>query len=297
MKNKDLKKYQIESQDEYVNEIIKNYENNGNYCFSIDHKRKYKKFSIKIITILCLMLALVGIAAGYYWGTKKLQKPFKNLTTVSKVVGVSTADAVDKVANTVVTVKSDIDSVLGVGSGVIFSSDGYIVTNAHVLCENQNVSDNVRITLNDKDKFQSEVIGVDTKNDIAVLKINTNELKCAAFADSDKLRRGEDLIVIGNPLGSLPGSVSNGIISYANRNITLEGQNTMNLIQTNAEINSGNSGGGAFLLDGQLIGIVFAKHGASDSEGLGFIIPSNKVKECIINIMKSKNLSIPKELQ
>ncbi len=172
----------------------------------------------------------------------------------------------------------------GAGSGVIISEDGYIVTNNHVVSG----ASSVYVTLDDSDKeYTAKVIGTDSANDIAVLKIDASGLTAAKFGDSDKLAAGDMAVVIGNPLGELGDSVSAGIISSTARKITLENQE-MTLIQTDASINPGNSGGGMFSSSGQLIGIVVAKSSGTDIEGLGFAIPINTVSKSIDKIMNGE---------
>lgn len=162
----------------------------------------------------------------------------------------------------------------GAGSGVIISSDGYIVTNNHVIDRARRIS----VTTNDGRNFEAEVVGKDPQTDLAVLKVDAKGLRPAVFGDSDKLVVGELAVAIGNPLGELGGTVTEGIISALNRDIIIDGQ-TMNLLQTSAAINPGNSGGGLFNGKGELIGIVTAKSSGLGIEGIGFAIPSNTVHD------------------
>ena len=156
------------------------------------------------------------------------------------------------------------------GSGVIISEDGYIITNAHVISG----ASQIKVRTSDKTEYEAELIGSDTKSDIAVLKIEATGLTPAVIGDSDKLVVGEFTLAVGNPMGTLGGTVTNGIISALNRDITVQGQ-TMNLLQTNAAVSPGNSGGGLFNEKGELIGIVNAKSAEEGAEGLGFAIPVN----------------------
>ena len=162
----------------------------------------------------------------------------------------------------------------GAGSGVVITSDGYIVTNNHVI---ENAS-NITVKFNDDGNlYEAKLIGTDAKTDLAVIKVERHGLKSAVFGNSDKLKVGEGVVAIGNPLGSLGGTVTNGILSALDREITIDNE-TMNLLQTNAAINPGNSGGGLFNMSGELIGVVNAKSSGTDIEGLGFAIPSNMAK-------------------
>lgn len=169
----------------------------------------------------------------------------------------------------------------GAGSGVVISEDGYIVTNNHVISG----ASKIYVTLDDSDKeYTAKLIGTDSANDIAVLKIDATGLTPAKLGDSDKVTAGDMAVVVGNPLGELGDSVSAGIISSTARKITLENQE-MTLMQTDASINPGNSGGGMFDGSGQLIGIVVAKSSGTGIEGLGFAIPVNTVSKAVDNIM------------
>lgn len=161
----------------------------------------------------------------------------------------------------------------GAGSGVIIDTSGYIITCAHVV---EGASSINAKTSNGK-TYKATLIGSDSQTDIAVIKIdpeNGESLHAATIGNSDKLVVGQAVIAIGNPLGELGGTVTNGIISATGREIEIDGQKYF-LLQTNAAINPGNSGGGLFDLNGSLIGVVNAKSSGAGIEGLGFAIPSN----------------------
>ena len=162
----------------------------------------------------------------------------------------------------------------GAGSGVILTSDGYIVTNNHVI---ENAS-TVTVRTQDGKEYPATLIGTDKQTDLAVIRIEAEGLNAITFADSDKIEVGQLAVAIGNPLGELGGTVTNGIISAKDREITIGGE-TMMLLQTSAAVNPGNSGGGLFDQNGNLVGVINAKSAGSDIEGLGFAIPSNRVKE------------------
>lgn len=164
----------------------------------------------------------------------------------------------------------------GAGSGVIMSEDGYVITNNHVISDEETgeLSDSVTVRLRNGEEYKAEIIGADADSDIAVLKINATGLTPAVSGNSDNLAVGEEVLAVGNPLGELGGTVTNGIVSATDREIVV-GDVTMNLIQTNAAVNPGNSGGGLFNMNGELIGIVNAKSSGTDVEGLGFAIPVN----------------------
>lgn len=169
----------------------------------------------------------------------------------------------------------------GAGSGVIFRSDGYIVTNNHVI----DSASKITVTMSDGTSYDASLIGTDEQTDIAVIKIEASGLNAAVFGDSSQLIVGQTAIAIGNPLGSLGGTVTNGIISALDREITIDDQ-TMTLLQTNAAVNPGNSGGGLFDANGLLIGVVNAKSSGSDVEGLGFAIPIDTVKGVITDLVQ-----------
>ena len=161
----------------------------------------------------------------------------------------------------------------GAGSGVIISSDGYILTCAHVV----DGASSITVTIDDKD-YTATLVGEDTTSDVAVIKIDATGLTPATVGDSDNLKVGQSVMAVGNPLGELGGTVTGGMISALNRSVTIQGTsstNTMSLIQMDASVSPGNSGGGLFNMNGELIGIVNAKSSSSDAEGLGFAIPIN----------------------
>ena len=164
----------------------------------------------------------------------------------------------------------------GAGSGVIISGDGYILTNHHVI----DGASTITVTLRNGQSYPATLIGVDDTLDVALLKIEESNLTPAAFGDSSSLKVGETAVAIGNPLGQLGGTVTDGIISALDRDITIDGK-TKKLLQTNAAINPGNSGGGLFNDKGQLIGLVVAKSSGEEIEGLGFAIPINDVADIL----------------
>lgn len=192
----------------------------------------------------------------------------------------------EKVNPSIVAIQS-MDStgqVVSSGSGVVMSKDGYIITNAHVITdENTNaVMQNLSVLFSDGSQLTASVVGSDTQTDLAVIKVNPkNELTPAEFGDSDSLQVGEEAYAIGSPGGvQLANTMTNGIISAINRDITVNDR-VMSLIQTNVTINPGNSGGALINQYGQVIGITSAKLGISYYEGLGFAIPINSAKDVV----------------
>lgn len=170
----------------------------------------------------------------------------------------------------------------GSGSGVIFREDGYIVTNNHVAGDARSIM----VRTQDGTEYPAQLVGTDAANDLAVIKIDATGLSAANFADSSAIKVGELAVAIGNPLGRLGGTVTSGIVSAAAREIAIGGEN-MTLIQTSAAVNPGNSGGGLFDKNGNLIGVVNAKLTGSEIEGLAFAIPTNTVTDVINNIIEN----------
>lgn len=190
-----------------------------------------------------------------------------------------------KCSPSVVSITSESRSGNSSGSGVIFSEDGYVVTNYHVI-EN---GESYTVLLADERSQPARLVGSDPTSDLAVLQVNATDLTPAEFGDSDDVYVGDNVVAIGDPLGvEFRGTMTNGIVSAINRNVNVNGR-TMNLIQTNAALNSGNSGGPLINSCGQVIGINTIKIGAfTDSagvEGLGFAIPSAVVKDIVSQIL------------
>lgn len=179
------------------------------------------------------------------------------------------------------------------GTGIVMTSDGYIITNAHVIYDSENGygrANAVSVVMSDKTNYDATIIGYDTDTDIAVLKIDATGLTPGEFGDSDDLQVGELVLAIGNPLGfQLFGSVTSGIVSALNREISVNDKQ-MSLIQTDAAINNGNSGGPLVNSYGQVVGINSAKMSSdymssATVEGLGFAIPITQAKTIIDDLV------------
>ena len=174
------------------------------------------------------------------------------------------------------------------GSGFILTEDGYILTNYHVI-ENSN---SVQVTTYDNTAYSASIVGYDESNDIAVLKIDATGLTPVVLGDSDGLYVGDEVMAIGNPLGELTFSLTVGYVSAMDREVTLSSGTTMDLIQTDAAINSGNSGGALFNTYGEVVGITNAKYSSSSSsssasiDNIGFAIPINHVKGIVTSIIE-----------
>lgn len=281
-------------------------------------KNKKKKGGGKAagIAVLCACGLLLSCGAGFFGaslanyyddggyeyehsgspssGGPTIYKTGSEVPVSSEGSASSYADIINSISETVVEIYTEYTTYgyfqyvsEGAGSGVIISEDGYIITNNHVICgtNNTTVADSIKVRMKNGDEYEAKVIGTDSGADIAVIKIDKDELPCAVFGDSDNLAVGEEVIAIGNPLGQLGGTATNGIISALAREVVVE-KTTMNLLQTNAAINSGNSGGGLFNMKGELVGIVNAKSSGTGIEGLGFAIPSNDALEISKQLME-----------
>lgn len=197
-------------------------------------------------------------------------------------------DIYSSVIDSVVSISSMTSSGTSSGTGIIMSSDGYVITNHHVITGALVIS----VLTNDNQEFEAALVGSDEMSDLAVLKIDARGLQAAEFGDSSKLRVGDSVVAIGDPLGvQLRGTMTNGIISAINRDLTV-GDRTMTLIQTNAALNNGNSGGPLINCYGQVIGINTVKmssyYSASATvEGLGFAIPISVAKPIIDELIEN----------
>ncbi|MCH4167430.1 MAG: trypsin-like peptidase domain-containing protein [Megasphaera sp.] len=264
--------------------------------------------------ILTAVVAVLLIGAGIYGGytihdhfgsrgtyngtTNQLQEPSKS-QSISDARNTAVVQAAKKVSPAVVGITTKVYNrdifnrkVLvgeGVGSGIIFDKSGYIATNNHVV----GTSKTVIVSLADGQSTEGTVVGRDEKTDLAVVKINMDNLPVAEFGDSDSLQVGEPAIAIGNPLGlEFQGTVTAGVISSLNRTIGAEGQ-SMKLIQTDAAINPGNSGGALVDADGKVVGINSAKISKEGVEGLGFAIPINAARPILESLIKNGKVVRP----
>ncbi len=173
------------------------------------------------------------------------------------------------------------------GSGFIYSDDGYIITNYHVIEDSSSIS----VSFYDGTSADAKLVGYDESNDVAVLKVEANNLKPVILGNSDNLNVGDPVLAIGNPLGELTFSLTAGTVSALDREVTFSGGLTMNLIQTDCAINSGNSGGALFNLYGEVIGVTNAKYSGNSSSGatidnIGFAIPINHVRSIVDSIIQ-----------
>ncbi len=249
-----------------------------------------KKFSKNILIAVCsFIVCLTFAASGCADGDDGKPENGGIVSYVSQQTEVysSTAEVVEAVADTVVEISTETVTtqwgmqyiVSGAGSGVIVGKNEennlyYIVTNNHVIDGAKEIS----VTTRSGKKYAASLVAADDSADIAVIAVTSEvNLKIAVWGDSDRLKIGEDLIAIGNPLGSLGGTVTKGILSAKGRSITV-GNYAMTLLQTDTAINPGNSGGGLFNMRGQLIGVVNAKTTDEEIEGICFAIPANTAR-------------------
>ncbi len=178
--------------------------------------------------------------------------------------------------------------VYGTGSGIIMSEDGYIVTNAHVV---SGATGGILVILDNNEEYEAEVVGIDEKTDVAVIKIDASNLTAAEFGNSDELVVGERIVAIGNPTGmNLAGSVTQGIVSGLKRLISVTNEETnetieMEAIQVDAAINPGNSGGALINKYGQVVGINSSKMSSTQIEGIGFAIPISTAKPIVDDLI------------
>ena len=301
-----------------MNEDFNNgsYNNDGSYNPEYTGSSKKKGFPWGKVIALMLVAALLGGALGA--GGVLLLSPAGSGSSSqvlkgerpSTVIDVATIDTskqmspaevyAQNVASTVGITTSVTTNYFGftttsaaAGSGFVLSDDGYILTNYHVI-EN---STSIKVTMYDGSSYDAQLIGYDESNDIAVLKVDAENLSPVVLGDSDNLNVGDSVVAIGNPLGELTFSLTAGVVSALDREVTLSGNVTMELIQTDCAINSGNSGGALFNLYGEVIGITNAKYSSSGSgasiDNIGFAIPINSVMNIVESIIEKGYIAKP----
>ena len=292
------------------------YNNDGSYNPEYTGGSKKKGFPWGKVIALMLVAALLGGAVGA--GGVLLLAPSGSGSSSqvlkgerpSTVIDIATIDTskqmspaevyAQNVASTVGITTSVTTNYFGftttsaaAGSGFVLSEDGYILTNYHVI-EN---STSIKVTMYDGSSYDAELIGYDESNDIAVLKVDAEDLSPVVLGDSGNLNVGDTVVAIGNPLGELTFSLTAGVVSALDREVTLSGNVTMELIQTDCAINSGNSGGALFNLYGEVIGITNAKYSSSGSgasiDNIGFAIPINSVMNIVESIIEKGYIAKP----
>lgn len=279
---------------------------------SVSHhrvKKRKRRGGRAMALVLCS--ALIGGAVGvggmsYFAEDEAPVEAFESATssavTLSSVSG-ETLTPLELYANNVgacvgITVSNvstnafgQVSTAASSGSGFVITSDGYIVTNCHVIAD---VIDNsglsIEVSFYDDSTYSATLVGYEEDNDVAVLKIEATGLQTVSIGDSDDLQVGETVYAIGNPLGELTFSLTDGLVSALDRLIATDDDTTMNMFQTNTAINPGNSGGPLFNESGEVIGITTAKYSTSSTgtsvEGLGFALPINDVVEIVVDLME-----------
>ena len=270
-------------------------------------KRKYLMLILFAIILFSLLAGVTGVLVGSSIARNQAVTTRASENTVifqsvsrtdsmgQAITSMSLPDIAETTKDSVVEITTETVSgssrmrqfvVEGAGSGVVITSDGYIVTNNHVIED----ATSIKVRLTSGESYDATLIGKDSQTDLAVIKINASNLTPAVFGNSSELKVGDLAVVIGNPLGELGGTVTDGIVGALDREITIDGE-TMTLLQTNAAINPGNSGGGMFNVKAELVGIVNAKTSGSGIEGLGFVIPIDTAKAIISNLIENGYVS------
>ena len=292
------------------------YNNDGSYNPEYTGGSKKKGFPWGNVIALMLVAALLGGAVGA--GGVLLLAPSGSGSSSqvlkgerpSTVIDIATIDTskqmspaevyAQNVASTVGITTSVTTNYFGftttsaaAGSGFVLSDDGYILTNYHVVED----STSIKVSMYDGSSYDAQLIGYDESNDIAVLKVDAEDLSPVVLGDSGNLNVGDTVVAIGNPLGELTFSLTAGVVSALDREVTLSGNVTMELIQTDCAINSGNSGGALFNLYGEVIGITNAKYSSSGSgasiDNIGFAIPINSVMNIVESIIEKGYIAKP----
>ena len=288
-----------------------------NGCINIQNipvrKNKFKKM-VPFVGLMLISAMIGGVAGGFYVnyliGRNTYTSPITSSTSQTNPIKASNdstsnsliARIAEEDGPTVVGISTkgvsqgvfgDKKVSVGTGSGIIFNKKGLIVTNQHVI----NGGNDITVTLPGGKPFKAQIIGSDPSSDIAVLKIDADNLPVAIFGDSSKLRVGDLAVAIGNPMGEeYAGSVTSGIISALNRKMNVvdgEYSRRYKLIQTDAAINPGNSGGALINENGEVIGINTIKYIGDKVEGMGFAIPINEVKAIVDQLLKNGYVSRP----
>ena len=273
----------------------------------VKKKSFFRRAGVRVAALL-LAVALVGGLCGY--GGAALYRSGKSLTgsratlqesapratevAVKKVTGqtaMTPAEVYAATVNSMVSIHTSLVStnVFGqtvegasAGSGFVITSDGYIVTNYHVI----KGATSINVTTYNGDTYEATVVGGDSDYDVAVLKVEARGLQAVTLGSSSDLHVGDTVLAIGNPLGELTFSMSMGIVSCLDRAINIDGV-PFNMIQVDASVNPGNSGGALLNLYGEVVGIVSAKYSSDEVEGLGFALPMDDVQTIITDIMEN----------
>lgn len=303
--------------DEYNEYTPESADNDISYHYSYSRTPETKKKGIGAGTIVAVALAcsllggIVGAGGVYFLGNRAAGPEKVNSSTVyegeREQVVIDTASVnTGKELSAAQVYANNVNSTVGIttsvttniwgfqttgaasGSGFILTSDGYIVTNYHVIED----STSIRVSLYDGTEYDATIIGYDANNDIAVLKIEAEGLTPVVLGDSSNINVGDSVVAIGNPLGELTFTLTGGYVSALDREVTLSSGVTMDLMQTDCAINSGNSGGALFNMYGEVIGVTNAKYSSNTGTGasvdnIGFAIPINSVRGIIESLIEN----------
>ena len=257
---------------------------------SLRDATRAKRVSLGFTVLMALVVGLLGGIGGAFLADRELISTNANLVSVGSTVERapdSVAGIAQRVLPSVVSIATQSRAGSGTGSGFFIRSDGYILTNNHVISEAASNNGRISVKLNNGKRFTARIVGRNASYDLAVLKINVNSAPALQFGDSDSVQVGDNVIAIGSPLG-LSGTVTTGIISAKDRAVTVGGDDEtsfINALQTDAAINPGNSGGPLVDLSGAVVGVNSAiatlgnSLSTSGSIGLGFAIPINQAKK------------------
>lgn len=304
----------------YMNEQEHSESKTANAVFEQPPKKPKKKGGAVKIAALALCCALLGGGIGGVIGAKISFTKQKENSTSSIVMRGERENTVINIknidTNSMLTAAEvyaqNVNSTVGIttavttnfwgyqttaaasGSGFIISNDGYVLTNYHVIEE----ASSIKVTTYSGESYDATLIGYDESNDVAVLKIDAENLSPVVIGNSDNMNVGDSVVAIGNPLGELTFSLTTGAVSALDREVTLSSGTTMELIQTDCAINSGNSGGALFNMYGEVIGITNAKYSSSSSseasiDNIGFAIPMNDVYGIVTSIIEKGYISKP----
>lgn len=258
--------------------------------FTMATERKGRRVSATFTALLALVVGLLGGVGGAFLADRELISTNANLVSVGSTVERapdSIAGIAERVLPSVVSIATTSRGGSGTGSGFFIRSDGFILTNNHVISDAAASNGRISVKLNNGKRFTARVVGRNASYDLAVLKISVNSAPALQFGDSDAIQVGDNVIAIGSPLG-LSGTVTTGIISAKNRAVTVGGDDEtsfINALQTDAAINPGNSGGPLVDRSGAVVGVNSAiatlgnSLSTSGSIGLGFAIPINQAKK------------------
>ncbi|MBQ8237358.1 MAG: trypsin-like peptidase domain-containing protein [Oscillospiraceae bacterium] len=278
-------------------------------------KKKRGTAGLVAVALCCSLLgSAVGAGGVLAWDTLRQEEPDTTLILKGdrepSVIQIAQIDT-NKVMTPAEVYAANVNSTVGItaaittnfwgytttspasGSGFIISDDGHILTNYHVIEDSSSIS----VSMYDGSSYDAVLVGFDESNDIAVLKIEAENLVPVVLGDSDNLNVGDSVVAIGNPLGELTFSLTAGTVSAKDREVTLSSNVTMDLIQTDCAINSGNSGGALFNLYGEVIGITNAKYssgaGEASIDNIGFAIPVNDILPIVESIIEKGYVSKP----